>query len=126
MDQHGPPWLHADFIQQPLHAVDADLGAVVPLGQVALAFGTGDDAKPSPATLQRVHQILRVDLAAAWDFMNYDMGAVVLPLTRQRSCPSTQLAQTHTSTSGHTGCDMKPPNAKESFPRIEEQVSREE
>ena len=55
MDQHGPLRLQANFAQQPLHGTDADLRAIIPLSQVALAFGTGDDAKPPPAALERVH-----------------------------------------------------------------------
>ena len=61
-----------------------DFRTIVALGKVALAFGASHHAKPPPAALQGMHQILRVNLAATGDFMHHH-GPVVVPLPRQ--CP---------------------------------------
>ncbi len=85
VDHHSPFRFQANFTQQPLHGMDANLSAIIPLGQVTLGFRTCDNANPPTAAFQRVHQILRVHLAAAGDFMDHNVSAVLPPLARKRS-----------------------------------------
>ena len=96
MEQFRPLRFEPRLAQQPLNRAKANFRAIVALAQMTLALGAGDDAQPASATLQRVEKILPVHLAAARHGMNYDPGAIVLPLPPQgRTLRNAAVADVH-------------------------------
>jgi hypothetical protein len=82
-DQLCPAGGDPYFGQEALNRIDADLGPVVALGQVALGLGTGNHAHAPASVLQGVEKVLSVGLAAARDLPNHDMQTILHPLPRQ-------------------------------------------
>jgi hypothetical protein len=77
--------LEPDLGEQPLHRANTNLGPIVALSQTALPPGTRDDTEPMASSLQGMEEVLRVDLAAAWDFSHQNMSTVLVPLARHAS-----------------------------------------
>ena len=74
--------LEPDLGEQSPHRANTNLGPIVALSQTALPPGTGDDTEPIASSLQGMEEVLRVDLAAAWDFSHQNMSTVLVPLAR--------------------------------------------
>jgi hypothetical protein len=77
--------LEPNLGEQPPHRANANLGPMVAFSQPALPRGTRDDAQSMASRLQRMEEVLHVDLAAARDPAHYNMGTVLFPLARHAS-----------------------------------------
>ena len=77
--------LEPDLGEQPLHRANTNLGPIVALSQTALPPGTRDDTESVASSLQGMEEVLRVDLAAAWNFAHQNMSTVLVPLARHAS-----------------------------------------
>ena len=74
--------LEPDLGEQPLHRANTNLGPIVALSQTALPRGTRDYTEPLASCLQGKEEVLRVDLAATWDFSLQYMSTILVPLAR--------------------------------------------
>ena len=83
VEQLNPLSVKSDLIQQSLDGAYADLGPVIPLVQMALTFGTGNNAQAAAPPLEGVHKILSVHLTAARHLPHQHVSTVLLPLARQ-------------------------------------------
>ena len=87
MDELDPLGLQSDLVEQPLRRTEANVGPVVALSPAALTLRAGNDTAPPRSCLERVKEVLSVDLPAARNLRDEYVKAILFPLTRRSLSP---------------------------------------